>query len=483
MKKIKMLIMVALLFATDSVINAQTTGTPGLSYTLINNGTEYSVARGTADAANVVIPATYNGRPVTEIASAINYGEHIIDGSFANYYEMTSITIPNSIKKIGEYAFFSTSLFNITIPDSVTSIGNNAFEFSNLRIITISKSVTSIGSGVFGFCSSLTNIIVDANNPNYSSQNGALYNKEKTQLIKVPEVISGNFTIPNSVISIDDSAFYRCRNITSITIPEGTTNIGNFAFNECSKLTSITIPNSVVKIGQWVFSDCESLTNAVLGSGLTYIGICMFTKCKNLMSITIPNGVTSIGVQAFSATGLRSITIPDSVKIIEDWAFYCDNLVSVTLGSIAQNNFYENAFNGNLRTVYFNTGSGAGTYTRAIRSDNWVKRSDNPLNDLLGVWEGTYTAGQGQTGLTLIIFQEENNYKAIFEFYSVQGSRNAASGSYYMNVSYDQSTGMYTLTGYEWINQPSGYGFANLEGSLTGDVFSGSTFNFKVVRK
>ncbi|MDR2580567.1 MAG: hypothetical protein LBC85_06200 [Fibromonadaceae bacterium] len=108
--------------------------------------------------------------------------------------------------------------------------------------------------------------------------------------------------------------------------------------------------------------------------------------------------------------------------------------------------------------------------------------SEEFLRKLVGVWEGSYSAGQGETGLTLTVFEEGGNFKATFDFYNLPSKNNAANGKYYMNVSYNTSTKRYSLIGYEWIKRPRNYGFADLEGTLTGNVFSGSTYDFRVIR-
>jgi hypothetical protein len=95
------------------------------------------------------------------------------------------------------------------------------------------------------------------------------------------------------------------------------------------------------------------------------------------------------------------------------------------------------------------------------------------LPALVGVWEGSYFAGQGETGLTLTVFRDRDEYRAIFSFYNMHGRTNAATGKYFMRVSYSPVTKRYSLVGFEWIQRPSGYGFADLEGTITGDVFSG----------
>ena len=112
---------------------------------------------------------------------------------------------------------------------------------------------------------------------------------------------------------------------------------------------------------------------------------------------------------------------------------------------------------------------------------------DLSLDELVGDWEGSYGPNQGETGLTLKVYKEGNNYKAIFDFYNLPGRTNSLEGSYYMNVSSDQSK--YILKGYEWIIHPSNYIFADLEGTINGNVFSGSITSsagsggFRVVKK
>ena len=97
----------------------------------------------------------------------------------------------------------------------------------------------------------------------------------------------------------------------------------------------------------------------------------------------------------------------------------------------------------------------------------------NSVQDLIGVWVGSYTgANQGETGLTLNVFMEGEEYKAIFHFYNLPGQTNAAEGRYYMNVSYDGSR--YYLNWYEWIENPANYIYGDIVGVIRGNIFSGS---------
>ena len=215
---------------------------------------------------------------------------------------LTSVTIGNSVTSIGEWAFSDCSgLTSVTIPDSVTSIGDYAFYgCSGLTSVTIPDSVTSISYSAFGGCSGLTSV-----------------------------------TIGTSVTSIDWYAFSGCSSLTSITIPDSVTSIGGYAFKNCSGLTSVTIGNSVTSIGEWAFSDCSGLMSVTIPDSVTWIGYYAFYGCSGLTSVTIPDSVTSINWYAFSGcSSLTSITIPDSVTSI-DWNAFsgCSGLESITVSS------------------------------------------------------------------------------------------------------------------------------------------------------
>ena len=312
--------------------------------------------------------------------------------AFSGCKGLTSITIPDSVTSIGNYAFWDcSSLTSITIPDSVTSIGSWAFNgCNNLNQINVDKantvyssengvlfdknktklirypegkadasyaipnSVTSIGSYVFSGCTSLTSIKipssvieiynnpfrdcasltavnVDSKNAEYSSVDGVLFSKDKSELLAYPAGKGTSYSIPSAVTSIGNQAFDSCSSLTSITIPDSVTSIVGSAFEDCSSLTSITIPDSVTNIGSSTFYNCSSLTSITIPDSVTSIGGCAFGYCSSLTSITIPDSVTSIGGSAFrSCDSLTSVTISNSVTSIGSSAFRnCSSLKDV----------------------------------------------------------------------------------------------------------------------------------------------------------
>ena len=188
---------------------------------------------------NIVIPATYENKPVTKISNS----------AFAGCDFIESIELPDTIVEISPYAFYGCySLTTVTIGNSVTSIGDCSFSWcSSLTSIVLPNSVISIGNFVFSYCSLLTSLV-----------------------------------LPSSVTSIGNSVFSDCSSLTSIEIPNSVTSIGELAFYNCSLLSSVTIGNSVTSIGSSAFENCSSLTFVLIPISVTNMGSNVFYNCISL---------------------------------------------------------------------------------------------------------------------------------------------------------------------------------------------------------
>ena len=337
------------------------------SFTMVSSAEEVTVV-GTWDiskddgTSKVTAMLYSNGRFVISGTGEMKDYSDSNNSPYYNYKEsIKTIEIQNGVTSIGGSTFyFCYSLTNIEIPNSITSIGDKAFFYcEGLTKIEIPSSVTRIGKGTFAGCTSLRSINVDKNNQKYTSEEGILFDREKTELIQYPAgrkekeykhpsgVISigdyafatckslTNIEIPSSVTSIGDSAFHMCRSLTSIEIPSSVTSIGVSAFYECTSLTKIEIPSSVTRIGDWAVAHCKSLRSIKIPSSVTSIEAYAFEECTSLTSIEIPSSVTSIGDRAFHmCKSLRSIEIPSSVTSIGDGAFSsCYSLTSIEIPS------------------------------------------------------------------------------------------------------------------------------------------------------
>jgi hypothetical protein len=349
----------------------------------------------------------------------------------------SSYSIPEGVTYIASDAFYgSSNLTEITIPDSVFYLGHSSFaECDGLTSVSLSQNVIHIVAGAFRYCRNLTELVVDPENPRYTSIDGVLFDKEITTLMHYP---AGNaqsyYEIPATVTSIDYYAFSYSSNLKTVVIPNSVTSIAQQAFY-CSGLTSIVIPDSVEIIDGSVFYDCSNLTSIVIPDSVTSIGSYAFYGCTSLASVSIPDSVTSIGMFAFNdCTSLATVSISNSITTLEYGTFRnCSSLTNVTIPASVQS-IDSSVFNGcsNLAIIYISEGlTSIGTYAffgcnrLAVvyytgTTDKWSEISIDIKNEALSsanihynyIYE-SYSVSKGLDGAAIITISENAITQAV----------------------------------------------------------------------
>ncbi|MBQ6903266.1 MAG: leucine-rich repeat protein, partial [Lachnospiraceae bacterium] len=245
------------------------------------------------------------------------------DSLFEGNKTLQTVTLCNGVTEIGSRAFYECSgLQSISIPGSVTKIGSQAFSYCHcLQELIIPDAVTEIGSEAFWGCSSLPAFHVDADNLRYTAEDGVLYNKSKTALLRYPPGRQEEkFIIPAGVTEITSCAFQGCRYLKHVTVPAGVKELSH-TFAWCESLESAVLCRGVTSIGTDAFSYCTNLKSVRIPNSVEEIGTCAFNGCIGLENIQIPKSVKSIGEEAFYACHLKTVTIPGSVRHIGKKAF------------------------------------------------------------------------------------------------------------------------------------------------------------------
>ena len=203
---------------------------------------------------------------------------------------VTNESTEYSVTSIGSSAFsWCSQLTAVTIPEGVATIGSSAFEScSSLTEVTIPASAINIGNWVFDHCSALTAIHVAEGNTAYSSEDGVLFNKDKTTLVCYPiGKTETTYTVPATVTTFTTSAFENCTALAQINLPNSLTDMASRTFYGCTSLKEVTLPDGVTQLMGFNFTDCSALEKVTLPEGITYIGNGAFKNCSALTEMTV----------------------------------------------------------------------------------------------------------------------------------------------------------------------------------------------------
>ena len=370
----------------------------GLEYTAI--GEFYAVSGiGTCTDENLIIPDTYNGKPVTEISSQ----------AFSNL-AIKKVTVPKSVSKIGDQAFtYCYQLANVVFEENgnLTTIGQNVFSGTAIVSITLPEGLKRIEAGAFNGCHNLEEISLPStlrsigkNAFRYSTKLNKVFIKDIAKWCGVtfeggkyanPLYMAGNLyssdgtlvtdlKIPEGVTAISSFAFYGVKSVNSISFPTTLRNIYSNAFYECSvsniyiddlaswckvsaadkigysnkklylnksEITSLTIPGQVTSVGKFTFAGFSSIASVTMSNSVTSIGEGAFSDCQNLENFTFSNELTAISKGLFKGcTKLRTVDIPNKVTLIDASAFACCTSLSEIVIPALVTRVGESAFNG-----------------------------------------------------------------------------------------------------------------------------------------
>lgn len=339
--------------------------------------------KGCRSLASFALPAGLRGIGYGAFAGCTSLTDIVIPAGVTQLYYafqdcsgLVSVSLPAGLTEIVDYTFSGcVSLAVISVPAGVTRIGKSAFAgCRSLPGIAIPAGVDDIGDGAFADCSSLAFIDVHPDNAAYSSQDGALFDKQQTTLIHCPGGRSGTYAIPSGVKWIGPDAFAGCSSLVSVHIAASVSDIWETAFARCTSLTSISVdpanrdfssvdgvlfdkhkskllqypagltgpyavPSGVFSIEYGAFSHCFGLTGVTLPASLHAIENEAFSRCHSLTEINFPPQLFTIGIASFAyCTGLTSVTIPASVVSMTSNAFpFCSGLTAV---HVEQGNSY-----------------------------------------------------------------------------------------------------------------------------------------------
>ena len=294
------------------------------TYDVRDDGT-IEITKYNGSASNLNIPSTIDGKQVSYIGRE----------SFLGNKYLNSVTIPDSVKVIQQGAFAECSnLSTLKFGKNVEKIYDYVFFQTNITEITLPKKLNHISGTAFLGNHVIKNINVDANNTNFSSNNGIVFSKDKKKIVLYPQGKTEKaYTIPSTVEEICDSAFSYAQ-VESITISKSVKKFGNYVFSS-TNIKSITIPSTVTEMGYGPVADCQKLISANIQSKVKVLPYDMFNGCASLKNVTLNDNIEEIYNRAFyGCKSLSNITLPKNLKKIDAGSFYeCSNLNNIKIPS------------------------------------------------------------------------------------------------------------------------------------------------------
>lgn len=245
--------------------------------------------------------------PATVIYAGTKYKVTSIGAEAFYDCSFTSVTIPDGVTIIKYSAFQNcTELTEVTFGNRITTIENTAFYYClSLKQVTIPSNVTNIGGNVFGFCTALTHINVDAANTAYSSENGVLFNKDKTTLLRYPAAKPGTtYILPKSITYIGQNAFGQCTALKELTLPENVSKIESYAFEDFAAITKMTVLALVPPTAE--------------ASAFAYfnLGTPVYVPAASLDAYKAADGWKEFtNLQAIPGTSIDTPSMPESISI------------------------------------------------------------------------------------------------------------------------------------------------------------------------
>ena len=346
------------------------------------NGTTFTPEIGSSN--TYYIPNTLKTVNVTNstyiFSGAFSYAYNSSSGSSTmneSPLKITTVTLNEGIKNIGQYAFASIDityisnsryqfrysvLENVNLPSTITSINCGAFyNCAKLDSVEITGSVTSIDDYAFWGCKlakirvmkKSTDITVSQNTftnvptvqyfdyYSYTNGNNTFYYNvvDNNAIIAKTVTTNTDLTLPTTlgdytVTKVGNMGVANCTTLTSVVIPANISELCDYAFSGCTGLTTVTIPATCLHVGDYVFNGCTSITTTTIAEGVKYVGNYAFFNCSNLQEIVIPDSCEFLGQGAFyNCSKMSSATIGITVPAINDYTFMnCSSMQTVVVG-------------------------------------------------------------------------------------------------------------------------------------------------------